>query len=95
MGVPWRPSFRSMAPMMMAATLQTGQALRHYDRALTAHVGGFATVVDIAADADAPWEPRLSHTGGEWTVYVCVYQSTYRADNPFHAACLMHWYRTL
>ena len=31
-------------------TLQTGQPLRHYDRALTACVGDFATVVDIAAE---------------------------------------------
>ena len=76
-------------------TLQTGQPLWHYDRALTAQRRGFCHRGGHCCRADAPWEPRLSPRGGQWIVYVCVYQSTYRADDPFHATRLMYWYRTL
>ena len=50
MGVPWRHLFRSMVRMMTRSMLQTDPPLRHYDAALTAQVGGLATVVEIAAD---------------------------------------------
>ena len=76
-------------------TLQTGQPLWPYDRALTARVGDFATVVDIAAAQTRRGSLVYHLVEAQWIVYVCVYQSTYRADDPFHATRLMYWYRTL
>jgi hypothetical protein len=51
------------------ATLQTGQALRHYDAVLTAHVGGFATAVDIAADETSRGSLvyHIAETSGPYT----------------------------
>jgi hypothetical protein len=54
------------------ATLQTGQALRHYDAALTAHIGGFATVVEIAADETSRGS-LVYHTSEASGPYTFVY----------------------
>jgi capsular exopolysaccharide synthesis family protein len=53
-------------------TLQTGQALRHYDAALTAHIGGFATVVEIAAD-ETRRGSLVYHTAESSGQYTFVY----------------------
>jgi hypothetical protein len=54
------------------ATLQTGQALRHYDAALTTHVGGFATVVEVAADQMVRGS-LVYHMAGSSGSYTFVY----------------------
>jgi capsular exopolysaccharide synthesis family protein len=54
------------------ATLQAGQALRYYDAALTAHVGGFATVVEIAAD-ESMCGSLVYHSAGASGPYTFVY----------------------
>jgi hypothetical protein len=54
------------------ATLQTGQALRHYDAALTAHVGGFAAVVEVAADQTVRGS-LVYHIAGASGSYTFVY----------------------
>jgi hypothetical protein len=54
------------------ATLQTGQALRHYDAALTAHVGGFAAVVEVAADQTIRGS-LVYHIAGASGSYTFVY----------------------
>ena len=55
-----------------ADMLQATPPLRHYEAALTAQVGGFATVVEIAADQTSRGKLRLSRTGSERIVCVCV-----------------------
>ena len=54
------------------ATLQTGQALRYYNATLTAHVGGFATVVEIAADETIRGS-LVYHIAGASCPYTFVY----------------------